>query len=67
MQLAHMKATFAVVWISALCAAGVLAGVTSLSSWAVLAVCAVLPPLAVMLFWKEPPQSLSESIQKALR
>jgi hypothetical protein len=67
MQLKYMKATIALFWILAVCGAGFLADLTSPSAWTFLVGFALLPPLVMMRYWKDPAQSMSESIQKALR
>lgn len=48
-------------------AAGVLAGVDTIVGWSILAALAVIPPFIVMRLWRAPEQSISESIQEALR
>ena len=67
MRLQQMNIAFAAVWISVLAAIGVLANVTSVVSWTILGALAVIPPLIVMRLWNAPEQSISESIQEALR
>jgi len=36
------------------------------SAWALLVSFAVIPPLVVMRYWREPVQTTSQSIQEAL-
>ena len=69
MQLVSIKAILAMLWVSAVSIAGMgIAGnLNSLSSWTVLAAVAVLPPLVMMRQWNDPRQSMSQSIQEALR
>jgi hypothetical protein len=67
MQLKHTKVTLTGAWISAVSAAGLVANVSSLSSWIVLVGFAILPPLVIMQWLNDPAQSMSESIQEALR
>ena len=67
MQLVSIKAVIAMLWVSGVSLAGIAANVTSLSSWTVLAGVAVLPPLVMMRQWNDPRQSMSQSIQEALR
>ena len=67
MQLKHKKATSTAGWVAAVGAVGLFAGVASLSGWLALAACAALPPFVMMRFWRGPDQSMSESIQNALR
>jgi hypothetical protein len=66
MNLKNIKATVAVVWIFAIGAVGLLADV-SLSSWLVLAGCAIVPPLVMMRYWNYPDETTSQSIQQILR
>lgn len=67
MQLDSIKATIATVWVSAVCTAGIVGNVNTLSGWTVLAGVAVLPPLVMMWLWNHPGQTMSESIQEALQ
>jgi len=67
MQLQNAKMTFAAIWISMALVIGVLAGVRSVGGIALLAGLGLLPPLVMLLRWKDPPQTLSESINKARR
>jgi hypothetical protein len=54
-------------WVLAVSIAGIAGNVNSLLSWTILAAVAVLLPLALMRRWNDPRQSMSESIQEALR
>jgi hypothetical protein len=67
MQRRYIKATIALFWILAVCGAGLLVDLASPPAWTFLVGFALLPPLVMMRFWKDPTQSMSESIQKALR
>jgi cyanate permease len=67
MQLVSLKAVIATVWVSAVLIAGLLGNLNSLSSWAVLAGVALLPPIVMMWRWNAPRQTMSESIQEARR
>jgi hypothetical protein len=67
MKLDSMKATVAMIWVSAVGAAGISGNVDSLSGWAVLAGVAVLPPIVMIWLWNHPGQTMSESINKARR
>jgi Flp pilus assembly protein TadB len=67
MQLVSIKAVFAMLWVSAVSIAGLAGNVNSVWSWTVLAGAAVLPPLVMMRRWNDPRQSMSQSIQEALR
>lgn len=67
MQLQQRKAIAAGAWILAITAIGMVANLTSLSSRAVVALVALIPPVVLWRFWNVPGQSMSESIRKALR
>lgn len=68
MTTSYVKAVFASVWIITAGALGALAAVTTLSGWFLLVVAlAIAPPLIFMHYWKRPAQTMSESIQKAIR
>jgi hypothetical protein len=63
----YVKAVFAAVWIITAGALGALAPVTTLSGWFLLVALATAPPLIFMHYWKRPAQTMSESIQRAIR
>jgi hypothetical protein len=65
MKLTHLKGAIVAAWLLAMFVVSVAADVTSGSAWAVLAGFALLPPLVMLRWWKDPPQTLSESINKA--
>jgi hypothetical protein len=67
MQLLSIKVGVAILWVLAVCVAGIALNANSLSGWTVLAGVAVLPPIVMMWRWNDPPQSMSESIQEARR
>jgi hypothetical protein len=67
MQLLSIKLLIAILWVSATFIIGIAANLNSFSSWAVLTAVAVVPPLVMMWWWNHPHQTLSESIQEALR
>jgi hypothetical protein len=62
----YMKATISAVWVCALCAVA-LFGHLTFSAWVLLVAFAVLPPLVVMRYWRDPVQTTSQSIQEVLR
>jgi Flp pilus assembly protein TadB len=66
MQRVSIKAVMATLWVLAVTIAGIAGNVNSLLLWTVLAAVAILPPV-VMRWWNEPRQSMSQSIQEALR
>lgn len=63
----QVKSMIAAVWILAAGMTGVLAGVTSVGAVSLLIVVGLLPPLIMLFRWRDPPQTLSESIQEARR
>jgi hypothetical protein len=67
MQLVSIKAIIGTLWVSAVSVVGIARNLSSVASWTVLAVVAVVPPLVMMWRWKAPRQTMSESIQEALR
>jgi hypothetical protein len=66
MQLVSIKAIVAMLWVSTVSIVGI-AGSLNFPSWAVLAAVAVIPPLVMMWRWNDPCQTMSETIQEALR
>ena len=62
-----IKGFVSAAWVLAMGATGFLANVSSASGWAVLASCAIVPPLVMMQYWKQPDPTMSESIQQVLR
>jgi hypothetical protein len=67
MQLLSIKPVIAILWVSATFIIGIAGNLDSFSSWAVLTGVAVVPPLVMMWRWDDPHQTMSESIQEALR
>lgn len=67
MQLISSERVMALLWVSAVFIVGIAGNVDSFSSWAVLMGVAVVPPLVMMWRWHDARQSMSESIQEALR
>ena len=67
MQLVSIKAIIAMLWVSTVTVVGIAGNLNSVTSWIVLAVVAVVPPLVVLWRWNDPRQTMSESIQEVLR
>jgi hypothetical protein len=67
MQIQQTKSIAAGGWALAIIAIGLVANVTSLSTWAVLALVALIPPVVLWRFWNVPAPSMSESIRKAIK
>jgi hypothetical protein len=63
----YVKAAVAALWIITAGAFGTLAPVTTPSGWFMLAALAITPPLIFTQYWKRPAQTMSESMQKAIR
>jgi hypothetical protein len=57
----------AAVWVFTLCAVGFAAGVTSISGWMALAALALVSLVILQRLWRDPPQTMSESIREARR
>ena len=67
MQMPYMKIMIVSGWVLAMAAIGIVSGTASATSWTVLALATVIPPVALWQFWNPSSQSMSESIQKILR
>jgi hypothetical protein len=67
MQLVSIKLIIALLWVSAAVVIGIAGKLDSFSSWTLLTGVAVVPPLVIMWRWRDPRQSMSQSIQEALR
>jgi hypothetical protein len=53
------------VWVVAVILAAIVIGVTSVSSWILVAGVAIVPPVVVRQFWHTPEQTTSEAIHEA--
>ena len=67
MTLPQIKVLAVTAWVLAIGAVALLVGVTSTSAWLATGALAIVPPLVAMRFWKRPDQTMSQSIQEALR
>jgi hypothetical protein len=67
MQLVSIKAIIAMLWVTVVFIVGIAWSLNSFSSWTILAGVAVVPPLVMMWRWNDSRQTMSETIQKALR
>lgn len=67
MQLVSIKPIIALLWVLAVFVIGIARNLDSFSSWTVVTGVAVVPPLVMMWRWNDPRQTMSESIQEALR
>jgi hypothetical protein len=66
MTLNYTRTAAAIFWVLAICAIGLVLGMTSLTGWTVLAGLALLPPFLFARLRRDDP-SMSESIRDALR
>jgi hypothetical protein len=67
MAFQQIKRTLAVAWVLVAIIVGVAAGVRSTGGLVALAALGLLPPLALMLLWQEPVETMSESIRGGRR
>ena len=67
MELQKIKWTLSAAWVLVAFVVGLVAGVTSSGGLVALTALGLLPPLALLLLWNEPPQTMSESIQQGRR
>jgi Flp pilus assembly protein TadB len=67
MHRVSIKAVIAMLWVVAVTIARIVGNVNSLLLWTVLAAVALLLPVVIVRWWSEPRQSMSQSIQEALR
>jgi hypothetical protein len=67
MTLPSIKAIVSAVWMAGAVLIGVVGGVTSSGAIVALAALGGLPPLALLLLWNDPGQTLSERIREGLR
>jgi hypothetical protein len=67
MQLVSVRLIIVMLCVSAALIIGIAGNVGSFSSWTLLAGLAVVLPLILMWRWNAPRQTMSESIQEALR
>ena len=65
MKREHYQAYVASIWVLAICVAAIVGGATSVPAFAVVALLALAPPLVMQRLWREPSQTLSESIRDA--
>lgn len=67
MTLPSIKAIVSAVWVAGAVVIGLVGGVTSSGAIVALVALGGLPPLALLLLWNDPGQTLSESIREGLR
>jgi hypothetical protein len=66
MELQRIKMSISAVWVVAVLGVAMAVGVSGVGV-AAAAAFGLLPPLALLLLWKDPAQTMSESINKARR
>jgi hypothetical protein len=67
MSLPNIKITFAVSWVLGAILIGMIMGASSAAGLITLATLGLLPPLAMLILWNDPPQTMSESIREGRR
>jgi len=67
MQLERIKKVAAGVWVIAAVVLGLFVREVTWQMWVAFIALSVLPPLALLLWWTEPPQTMSETINDARR
>jgi hypothetical protein len=64
MELQRIKWSVSAAWVFVAVIVGLVAGVASSGGLVTLAALGLLPPLALLLLWNEPPQTMSETISR---
>ena len=67
MQLIHTKAAFTALWLVIVILAASFGNLASISSWAILALFAAIPPVVFWQLWSAPVPSMSENIRRAMK
>jgi hypothetical protein len=67
MRLKQIKRVFASAWVLLAVVVGLAAAVKSTGGLVALAALGLLPSLALMLLWNDPPETMSESIRDGRR
>ncbi len=67
MRFKHAKGLVVALWILILMVAGLATPVTSMAGWAALVAVALISIWVLQKFWRDPSQTMSESIQQARR
>jgi hypothetical protein len=67
MNLEYKKRSLAAAWIVAVIAVALVAGVGAPMAWLVVSVVGFGPSIVVLHFWKQQPQTITQSIQEARR
>lgn len=64
MPFEYMKASIVAVWVLILAAAALSLGVASATGWLVLVGVGLIPPMMLFRLWRQPAQTMSESIHE---
>ena len=67
MQLERIKWAFSAAWVMAAVVLGLFVRDLTWPIWAAFIALAVLPPLALLLWWTDPAQTMSETISEVRR
>jgi len=67
MTLQNIKVVLATAYVAVVGASGLLGGVRSVAGWGALATVALVPSVSMLILWKHPPQTMSETISAARR
>ena len=67
MQLGHIKWILTGAWVMTAAILGLIVRDLTWQIWAVFIALAVLPPVALLLWWTDPAQTMSETISEAQR
>jgi hypothetical protein len=67
MQLKDTKRVLAGTWLVLTVGMALLTPVTSVAGWIGLAGLGFIPPTLLLMWWQDPPKTMSESIQQVLR
>jgi len=61
------KTKLYIAWAIVVCLAALASGIHTVPNWIAVACLAVVPPLVARSFWRDPDQTISESIRDARR
>ena len=67
MQIERMKAAFTAAWVTAAVVLGLFIRDLPWQVWVAFVALTVLPPLALLFWWTDPAQTMSETINEARR
>jgi hypothetical protein len=67
MQDEHLKTAIAGTWVLGVGAAALALGVSSATTWMAVVGFGLLPPVMLFRMWRQPPQTISESIHEVLQ